>query len=165
MDPQKPYGQWTRRERVRMYRNMASRAKHRNWKSYKLKRSWPSPEWVVKDWWHDSMHCYVLKGPFGNMCGYVIVPLSHPNAMSHYDDVGIDVHGGVTYRQRVSEGTAFGFDTGHSGDYMEVPRGPGEPPYIREGKKWSIEDMTSEVEMMARDLNALEPKRAFSTVA
>ncbi len=47
--------------------------------------------------------------------GYVHVPSSHPLAGKHYDDVPVDVHGGLTFSENEDDGsTWFGWDDCHS---------------------------------------------------
>jgi hypothetical protein len=51
-----------------------------------------------------------------HLCGYVTVPFGHPAHGKGYDEVDLDVHGGLTF----SDSGKFGFDCAHAGDY--VPR-------------------------------------------
>jgi hypothetical protein len=57
---------------------------------------------------HDSM---------GHLCGYIQVDADHPWYGKDYNNVDVEVHGGLTYT--TSSGW-FGFDCAHSGDL--VPR-------------------------------------------
>ena len=52
----------------------------------------------------------------GALCGYVAVPPGHPAHGKDYDDVGVTVHGGLTYARPCQEG----------GEVCHVPR-PGYP--------------------------------------
>ena len=60
--------------------------------------------------------------PLGHRCGYVGVPNSHPLYGKHYDDVDVEIHGGLTYadyRKDFDETNKlwyFGFDCAHCGD-------------------------------------------------
>lgn len=54
----------------------------------------------------------VLAMPMGHRCGYVTVPEGHPCAAKDYDDLRVDVHGGLTY----SHDRTFGFDCAHWDD-------------------------------------------------
>ena len=54
----------------------------------------------------------VIATPMGHRCGYVTVPEEHPCAGKDYDDVGVNVHGGLTF----SNGAKFGFDCAHWDD-------------------------------------------------
>jgi len=62
----------------------------------------------------------------GHLCGYIAVPPAHPWFGKDYDDLDVDVHGGLTYAKDGKEtdyphalGTEawwHGFDCAHSGD-------------------------------------------------
>jgi hypothetical protein len=54
----------------------------------------------------------VIATKMGHRCGYVTVPKDHPHYGRRYDDINVDVHGGLTY---ANEGT-FGFDCAHWND-------------------------------------------------
>ncbi len=54
----------------------------------------------------------VLAMPMGHRCGYVTVPDGHPCAGKYYDELDVDVHGGLTF----GNGAKFGFDCAHSYD-------------------------------------------------
>jgi len=51
----------------------------------------------------------VLASPMGHRCGYVTVPDGRPCAGKDYNDVDVEVHGGLTYGQE----RQFGFDCAH----------------------------------------------------
>lgn len=69
-----------------------------------------------------------LPAGWGN--GYVLIPEGHPLHGKHYNDIDVDVHGGLTYSELVDEDTVsnwglppdslwawcVGFDTCHYGD-------------------------------------------------
>jgi hypothetical protein len=78
-----------------------------------------------------DLDCMINRGSSGALCGYVGVPPSHPLHGKQYDDVNVDVHGGLTYSRpcqedgeichvpqegREAEIWWFGFDCAHSGD-------------------------------------------------
>lgn len=54
----------------------------------------------------------VLAQPMGHRCGYVTVPEGHTCADKDYDELRVDVHGGLTY----GHGRKFGFDCAHWDD-------------------------------------------------
>jgi len=76
-------------------------------------------------WLHGMRHGW------GN--GYVVIPNGHPMYGKHYDEVPVDVHGGLTFSESVNsvignftelteemkDGWVFGFDTAHYNDSME----------------------------------------------
>lgn len=51
----------------------------------------------------------VLTMPMGHRCGYVTVPDGHPCAGKDYDELDVEVHGGLTF----GHGAKFGFDCAH----------------------------------------------------
>ena len=59
--------------------------------------------------------------------GYVLVPEGHKFHDKRYDDIDVDVHGGLTFSEHIPEGDDFGwrpgywvgFDTAHTGDNKE----------------------------------------------
>ena len=72
-------------------------------------------------WLHGMRHGW------GN--GYVVIPNGHPMYGKHYDEVPVDVHGGLTFSgcandfpeltEEMKDGWVFGFDTAHYNDNME----------------------------------------------
>lgn len=48
--------------------------------------------------------------------GYVSLPPDHPYHGADYDEIPVDVHGGITYGDADGEDWKVGFDTAHSGD-------------------------------------------------
>jgi hypothetical protein len=111
-------------------------------------REWPPKGKVIKEWEVYGMKCAVAWGTL-SMCGYVCVPKTHPNANNVYDDVRVDVHGGLTYNHRALDGGMwFGFDTAHYMDWISYPSPVGEHP----GKIWTVEDMVKETTYLAAQL-------------
>ena len=107
------------------------------------KTGWGDGPWndePDKAQWIDEatgLDCMARRGPLGNWCGYVGVPPGHPYHGRDYDDLDIDVHGGLTYGDRCekdapeAEGIChvpdpgrpadvwwLGFDCGHFTDFM-----------------------------------------------
>ena len=54
----------------------------------------------------------VVATPMGHRCGYVTVPEGHHCAGKDYDELDVDVHGGLTY----ALDNQFGFDCAHWDD-------------------------------------------------
>ena len=48
----------------------------------------------------------------GHLCGYVVLPEDHKLYGTDYEEIDVDVHGGLTY----SENGKVGFDCAHAGD-------------------------------------------------
>lgn len=75
----------------------------------------------------------VLHNGRGYRCGYIKIPLGHPWYGKHYDELHVDVHGGLTYSRDYLAGYNknqekdwwwLGFDCGHVGDEPD-PELPG----------------------------------------
>lgn len=109
-------------------------------------------EWGEGPWLHEpdkvqwldeatGLPCIIKRGPMGVWCGYVGVSSDHPAYLAKYDDVQVEVHGGLTFAgpcqpheegdeahaicHVVEEGEDdavwwLGFDCGHSMDL--IPR-------------------------------------------
>lgn len=56
----------------------------------------------------------LFKIGWGN--GYVSLPVGHPWMRLHYDNIPVDVHGGLTFKERIKGVTWIGFDTAHAYD-------------------------------------------------
>jgi hypothetical protein len=69
-------------------------------------------EWVTEA----GLKAQVVATPMGHRCGYVSVPAEHPMYEKHYDDVAVDVHGGLTYADRHDGSWWLGYDCAHLGD-------------------------------------------------
>lgn len=81
---------------------------------------------------HEGFDCLLNRNPMGAWCGYVAVPEGHPIHGKHYDEVDVEVHGGLTYAHKcqgtichaVAEGEDddrlwwFGFDCAHAWDLV-----------------------------------------------
>jgi hypothetical protein len=97
------------------------------------KSKWTHGEWDNepdrKDFIHTGYSCFILRNGSGNWCGYVGIPSTHPSFGKDYDDVPVNVHGGLTYANKCGPPIChipepgmpddvwwLGFDTAHSGD-------------------------------------------------
>lgn len=98
------------------------------------KSAWGDGPWQTEpdrvEWAHAGLPCLALRNHHGNWCGYAAVPPGHPRHGTGYDDVEVDVHGGLTYAGPC-EGLIchvpkpgepddvywFGFDCCHAGDF------------------------------------------------
>jgi hypothetical protein len=83
---------------------------------------------VEREWEHAGLKCAVTM-PRENQtrCGYVRVPPGHPLHGKPYDEVSVDVHGGLTFgaiepcAHEDGTGWWFGFDFAHSEDASFAP--------------------------------------------
>lgn len=87
------------------------------------------PYKIEQEWTHVGLSCAVVQAREGqHRCGYVRVPPTHPDFGKGYDDVNVDVHGGLTFAEvepcsdhTDGQGWWFGFDCAHAGDGMVDP--------------------------------------------
>jgi len=98
------------------------------------KSTWPDGPWQSEpDRWEGEHAGFPLlavrHSRSGHWCGYVAVPPTHPAYGKDYDDVDVQVHGGLTYADKCQGSVChvpkpgepddvwwFGFDCGHAGD-------------------------------------------------
>jgi hypothetical protein len=96
-------------------------------------------------WLHGSNHGW------GN--GYVLIPKGHPMHGKHYDDIDVDVHGGLTFSEKAEDCKGWqsiepedmdcwvvGFDTAHWNDSVF---------------NWPKEKVLHETQDLARQLEAM----------
>jgi len=90
-------------------------------------------EWISKE----GFKCHIVLQPIGHRCGYVEVDKNNlTNELNSYDDIYVDVHGGLTYG---SNGT-WGFDCAHCYDTPE---------------KWNLEAVEKETNRLAEQLSKI----------
>jgi hypothetical protein len=74
-----------------------------------------------------ELQCLILRGPMGQLCGYVRVPRDHPLHGKHYRRRcvwrSLNVHGGITFagclrNRAMKRGHWFGFDCAHAFDLV-----------------------------------------------
>jgi hypothetical protein len=54
----------------------------------------------------------------GHLCGYVFLDRNHKYYGINYNDLDIDVHGGLTFSEQEGKYWKIGFDCAHGGDYV-----------------------------------------------
>jgi hypothetical protein len=54
-------------------------------------------ETLLEEGEYKGFHYFILHNRNGYRCGYIIVPPEHEWFGLEYDDIGADVHGGLTY--------------------------------------------------------------------
>lgn len=138
------------------------------------KSSWLRGPWdnePDKIQWQDTetgLPCLIVRGPFGALCGYVGVPLSHPLHGKSYNEVDLTAHGGLNFSascQKGAENAAichipadgepdhiwwFGFDCAHSGDLCPSYAGK----YMRrnEGIYRALNYVEKQVQLLAKQI-------------
>lgn len=65
------------------------------WQDEPDKIHWIDPE--------TDLDCLMVRNGLGAWCGYVAVTEGHPAFEQDYDDVSVDVHGGLTYANHCQE--------------------------------------------------------------
>ena len=81
---------------------------------------------VEKDWITSAgLRAVVIMTELGHRCGYVGVPSEHKLFGVDYDEVDVEVHGGLTYSSGISEYPVedsklwwLGYDCAHLGDQV-----------------------------------------------
>ncbi len=98
------------------------------------KSTWGDGPWQTEpdrvEWEHAGVPCLVRRNQLGIWCGYAAVPPGHPSHGHDYNDVPVEVHGGLTYGDRCfgeichvpkpgepDDVFWFGFDCGHGFDF------------------------------------------------
>jgi hypothetical protein len=99
-------------------------------KIYTDKTTWPRGEWDNEPdevlWLENLTPCFAIRYIFGTFNGYVGVNKKHPLYCTHYDEVDITVHGGLTYAGpnpgagEVPDHWWFGFDCNHYNDFSPI---------------------------------------------
>lgn len=139
------------------------------------KKSWGDGPWQSEpdriDFRHAGLACFVQRNHMGVLCGYVGVPEGHPAHGKSYDDVDVDVHGGLTYARECHGSVChvpepgepdrvwwFGFDCGHAWDLMPCGSSPellSKGIDIRFGTYRDLAFARAEVERLAEQLAAI----------
>lgn len=129
---------------------------------------WPAGPWDVEpdriQWKTEAGFpaLIVRNGGIGNLCGYVGVPRSHSAHGKPYDDVSVDVHGGLTYAEKCAGRVChvpnpgepddvwwLGFDCAHGGDSCPGMMRHGHMSY---GSYKNVAYVRGEAESLARQL-------------
>ncbi len=67
---------------------------------------------------YNGFECKVILTQMGHRCGYVRLPLGHWGRDMSYDDIDVDVHGGLTYGP--DKDGWIGFDCAHCDDTPQI---------------------------------------------
>lgn len=104
-----------------------------------------------KIWVYKNLHCMVSLVPLSHRCGYVGIPPSHPWFRISYEELPINIHGGLTYssmneyrdEQCGVVGLYWvGFDCNHAGDSNVNEVNP-------HGHIWTLDEVGIETNSMA----------------
>jgi len=104
---------------------------------------------LVKEWEHEGLKCLIRRhNTLGHLCGYVVLPEGHYAYEKDYDDIDVDVHGGLTYANMEDGKWVVGFDCAHLGDYV-----PGSMFCRVDGEhEWTVDEVEKETNQLARQL-------------
>lgn len=85
----------------------------------------PDADTTDQSWSVGEIQCRTVRHPsMGHWCGYVGLPIRHPDHGKDYDNIEAEVHGGLTWAQRHAPNEKpdgrwwIGFDTAHAGDLV-----------------------------------------------
>lgn len=103
---------------------------------------------IYIDAYENGIRYIIMRGP-ASLCAYIGIPASHPLAGRDYDDIPLDVHGGLTFAHTGDglrpEGMFwYGWDYGHSGDksFYDLDY----PQFHRpESTAWTVEMVKQEI--------------------
>lgn len=134
---------------------------------------------VEQVWTYRGYHCLVMNNSMGYLCGYIMLPISHPLSDTGYDELnamGFAVHGGLTFAQKMNtidyedisvitvaganeEYFVIGFDCAHAGDVPNPLYSDGRiytdlllPNLFGNECVWTVEDVAIEVEQLVEQL-------------
>lgn len=115
----------------------------------------------------EGFPCLMRRTHNGNWCGYVAVSPTHPAFEKSYQDIEVDVHGGLTYSDHCRDEIChvpkpgepdnvwwFGFDCAHGGDW--IPSFNKYEFQMSWEKYRDISYVKSEIEDLAKQLKAME---------
>jgi hypothetical protein len=104
---------------------------------------------------YSGLICKIQRaGELLHLCGYVYIPEGHPLFGKGYDEIDIDVHGGLTFSERVGKYWLIGFDCAHMGDI--VPYMYFKNLMINQGEYRDWDYVDNELKSMAWEVAAIE---------
>lgn len=121
-----------------------------------------------KEWTTEAgLKAIVIATPMGHRCGYVSVPAEHPLHGKHYDDVDVEVHGGLTYSDERDGLWWFGYDCAHWEDAKDIElmdddykkayiKGQLNWPFLNEGTVRTLAFCVAECESLAKQLGEMK---------
>jgi len=139
-----------------MTENIEHKIDRKNWNA----GPWDNEPQDRTDFIHAGFSCFTLRNNLGAWCGYVGVPRDHKYYGVRYNDIDVDVHGGLTYSSLCSGAIChvpepgmpddvwwFGFDTAHLMDRL-----PHREAYFNSGTYRTLEYTQEETRKLADQL-------------
>jgi hypothetical protein len=104
---------------------------------------------LMESHWADKRKELAIEVGWGN--GYVLIPQGHPLHGVEYDNINVDVHGGLTFSRLVTGDLmeAFGLELSDLGDWMV---GFDTAHYQDSLEKWPKEAVQAETERLRDQL-------------
>lgn len=108
-------------------------------------------------------YCYYILNLGTHPTAYVEVPKDHKYYLKNYDEIDIDVHGGLTYSdnylivegEKITNCWFIGWDYAHFDDFIGYELNyPNE--FRTNGKKWTTEEIQDDVYKVCKQLHSLE---------
>ena len=113
---------------------------------------------IYRDWFENNIRCLVMRGP-ASLCAYLGIPLNHPLANFNYNDIPLNVHGGLTFgafgdnEYRPIGYFWYGWDYAHAGDCCFYYN---KYPYLNsDDKKWLVNEVEKEIKEVLWDFEKL----------
>lgn len=100
---------------------------------------------IYADWMDEDVRCLIIKGTI-SLCAYFGIPKDHPMAGKKYNEIPLDVHGGLTFSKSGDGIRPRGFYW-FGWDYGQV--GVGDCLFVNgltiPGKKWKVSEIKEEM--------------------
>ena len=110
-----------------------------------------------KEFVYNGYKCEIKRQPtMKHLCGYVSLPKTSKFFQKGYDDIDVNVHGGLTYAKMSGDLWKIGFDCAHLYDYIP---GMGFPNYGEETYR-DMEFVEREIKTMVQQLTWSEKCQA-----
>lgn len=134
----------------------------------------PIEKAVEEKWDYRGLQCVVVRADLDGLetvmkhrCGYVRVPPGHAWHGLIYDEIEVDVHGGLTFAEiepcTHEDGTGYwiGFDCAHFGDSHFPPGDPDIARYnlgcLSSGHYWTLPEVKAETQRLADQVLEARP--------
>jgi len=103
------------------------------------KKNYPNEEYSYK---YGEYTLIVRRNQLKANSGYIVLPQFHRYDGIDYNNIPVEVHGGLTYSKRENENWVIGFDTCHVGDYIPFHE------YDQNDYYWTHTDVLNELKRL-----------------